>query len=106
MNNIAEIFVQDQAAGTLEQYENGRYIIRYYPDYAGPPISLTLPIKQKIYEFEAFPPFFEGLLPEGPLLEALLKRGKLDRYDYFGQLLRVGEDLVGAVSVRELKGHD
>lgn len=104
--NTVEIFVQDQPAGTLEKHANGKYSLRYYPDYAGPPISLTLPKQQLAYEFDDFPAVFEGLLPEGPMLEALLKRGKLDRNDYFGQLLKVGENLVGALNVRELKQHD
>jgi len=34
-------------------------------------------------------------------LEALLKRRKIDRNDYFRQILAVGEDLVGAVTVKE-----
>jgi len=40
-------------------------------------------------------------LPEGFQLEALLRRKKLDRNDHFGQLLLVGGDTVGAVTVRE-----
>ncbi len=34
-------------------------------DYHGAPVSLTMPLANKIYEFNVFPPFFEGLLPEG-----------------------------------------
>ena len=47
------------------------------------------------YDFAGFPPFFDGVLPEGPQLEALLRHGKLDRDDLLGQLLYVGGDLVG-----------
>ncbi|MBR9980830.1 MAG: HipA N-terminal domain-containing protein, partial [Desulfatitalea sp.] len=53
------------------------------------------------YEFETFPPFLEGLLPEGYNLEALLRALKIDRQDLFSQLLAVGTDMVGAVTVRE-----
>ena len=49
--------------------------------------------------FDTFPPFFDGLLPEGFQLEALLRRRKLDRDDKFGQLIAVGADTVGAVTV-------
>jgi serine/threonine-protein kinase HipA len=52
-----------------------------------------------MYEFKTFPPFFDGLLPEGAQLEGLLRLKKLDRSDYFGQLISVGQDLVGAVTV-------
>jgi serine/threonine-protein kinase HipA len=47
-------------------------------------------------------PYFDGLLPEGILLEGLLKQRKIDKYDYFSQLVTVGGDLVGAVTVQEI----
>jgi serine/threonine-protein kinase HipA len=75
------------------------YCFEYDPNYEGAPISLTLPINQKVYLFKHFPPFFDGLLPEGMMLESLLKSAKLDRSDCFGQLIHVGKDLVGSVSV-------
>ena len=40
-------------------------------------------------------------MPEGFQLEALLRQRKLDRNDRFGQLLQVGADTVGAVTVNE-----
>lgn len=95
---IAEIYVHGLAAGTLTQ-QNSHYIVEYYPQYQGPPISLTLPVRVQPYEFNTFPAFFDGLLPEGPQLEALLKQAKLDRDDYFGQLIQVGHNLIGAVNV-------
>lgn len=99
----AEILFQGEAAGILSQADDSpRYVLEYLEHYQGAPISLTLPTTQRKYEFDSFPSFFDGLLPEGPQLEALLKQAKLDRDDYFGQLLTVGADLVGAVTVKEL----
>jgi serine/threonine-protein kinase HipA len=43
------------------------------------------------------------LLPEGPQLEALLRKHKIDRHDAFRQLVTVGEDLVGSLTVHELQ---
>lgn len=77
------------------------YIFEYDADYNGPPISLTMPAIQKIYFFDKFPAYFEGVLPEGSQLESLLRLRKLDRNDYFGQLMCVGKDLVGAFNVEE-----
>ena len=57
---------------------------------------------QKKYTFNKFPPFFEGLLPEGIQLEGLLKLNKIDRNDLFSQLIAVGDDVVGAVTVKEI----
>ena len=68
----------------------------------GEPISLTMPLVKTPYYFDHFPPFFDGVLPEGLLLEALLQLKKIDREDYFSQLLCVGKDLVGAVTVRAM----
>ena len=78
-------------------------MFEYLQDYNGPDISLTLPKSQSRYHFDHFPPFFDGLLPEGPQLEALLKQAKLDRNNLLGQLITVGKDLVGAITVEEIK---
>ncbi len=95
-----QVFSHDILAGFLEELENGSYRFTYLDTYQGPPVSLTMPITQKVYVYDSFPPFFEGLLPEGVLLEALLQIRKLDRQDYLGQLLAVGNDLVGAITVK------
>lgn len=96
----ADVFVHDRLAGHLTEEVQGRtYAFAYAPGYAGPPASLTMPVRPEPYRFDRFPPFFDGLLPEGWQLEALLKRAKLDRHDRMGQLLAVGADTVGAVTV-------
>ncbi len=101
----ANVFMQGKPAGVLEEIEEGKhYRFTYFDDYAGLPISLTMPVRGRTFDFDSFPPFFDGLLPEGVLLEALLKRRKIDRRDYFSQLLAVGENLIGAVTVRDVHG--
>ena len=102
MNRKALISINKIPAAKFLEAENG-YQIKYLPDYSGPPVSLALPIKKEEYVFSHFPPFFDGLLPEGIMLEVLLKKFKIDADDYFGQLLILGNDLVGAVTVREIK---
>lgn len=99
----ARVFFQKEIAGVLEELEQGRkYVFRYDDGYNGLPISLTMPSTQQVYEFNTFPPFFDGVLPEGSQLEALLRQKKFDRKDFFSQLLAVGADLVGAVTVKEI----
>ena len=99
---IADVYFQDMFAGQLTHLQAGDgFRFSYSPGYAGPPISQTMPVRNKPFEFDNFPPFFDGLLPEGFQLEALLRQKKLDRNDCFGQLLLVGGDTVGAVSVQE-----
>lgn len=98
----AEIYNFGIYAGDLIEDERGKkYRFRYADEYSGPPVSLTLPAVVKEYEFDIFPPFFEGLLPEGVQLEALLRKAKIDRNDYFSILLITGKDLVGSVTVQE-----
>ncbi len=87
-------------AAHLIEIERGRsYEIKYLIGYSGQPISLTLPVHERVFVFDRFPPYFDGTLPEGYQLDALLRRTKLDRTDYMGQLLAVGADLVGNVTV-------
>lgn len=62
-----------------------------------------MPVSQRKYKYKTFPPFFEGLLPEGIMLEGLLRIAKIDKNDYFSQLLATGNNLAGAVTVKLLE---
>lgn len=96
----ANVFVDGNLAGHLFEIEkNKRYEFVYLEEYRGPPISLTMPISQRLYQFDRFPPFFDGFLPEGFMLDALLRKAKLDKNDRFEQLMRVGGELVGNITV-------
>jgi len=98
----AKVFNFGEYAGDLIEVEKRKkYNFIYDDDYYGPPISLTIPLKERSYEFNQFPPFFEGLLPEGMQLEALIRQTKTDRNDFFSLLLITGKDLVGSVTVEE-----
>lgn len=100
----AEVYVKGDQAGTLAEIIQGKeYIFEYIPGYNGHDVSLTMPVAKSIYKFDSFPPFFDGLLPEGLQLEGLLKIRKIDRYDYFSQLIAIGNDMVGAVTVKEIE---
>ena len=98
----AEVYQQGALAGVLEELDGGLWRFTYADGYSGDPVSLTMPAAQAVHEFDRFPPAFEGLLPEGSQLEALLRRYKLDRTDLFGQLMVAGQDLVGSLTVREV----
>ena len=54
---------------------------------------------QKYFSNVLFP-FFDGLIPEGWLLEIAVQKWKLNRKDRMGLLLTVCEDTIGAVSVK------
>lgn len=99
----AKVFVNNLETGFLTELEFGKkYQFTYFEGYQGLPVSITMPISRNVYEFNSFPPFFDGLLPEGYQLEGLLKIAKIDRNDFFAQLMAVGDDLVGNVTVKEM----
>lgn len=100
----AEVYQSGKLAGHLREAGQGQWLFVYAQGYQGIPVSLTMPQRAEPYVFPDFPPVFEGLLPEGPQLEAFLRKHKIDRKDAFTQLVTVGEDLVGSLSVR-LPGH-
>ena len=98
----ASVYMQDKLAGFLiESVDKKNYTFEYVVDYGGLPISLTMPVEQRYFSYDTFPPFFDGVLPEGIMLDGLLRQLKIDKKDYFSQLLAVGEDLVGAVTVKK-----
>ncbi|MGD8779608.1 MAG: HipA N-terminal domain-containing protein [Ignavibacteria bacterium] len=92
-----------EAGELIELKMNTEYNFFYSDNYDGEPVSLTMPKSQKEFYFDSFPAFFEGLLPEGVMLETLLRTAKIDSNDLFSQLVYVGEDLVGSVTVKEIK---
>ncbi|MFA5446881.1 MAG: HipA N-terminal domain-containing protein [Sphaerochaeta sp.] len=101
----ATVTVNRLVAGVIEEYEGG-YRFTYDPLYLqtpnAQPVSLTLHLAQHTYESPILFSFFDGLIPEGWLLEIALNVWKLDRRDRFGVLISACKDCVGAVSVEVL----
>ncbi len=96
----AKVYVNGILAGELQEIEKGKkYRFIYLTNQEDLSISLEMPLSQLVYDFDRFPPFFEGLLPEGIMLEGLLRQTKIDRNDLMSQLIVVGGDLVGNVTV-------
>ena len=100
----AEIFVDDVRAGILEETESG-YRFQYNSDYLAQtdpaPVSLTLPVRDQPFESGAMFPFFDGLIPEGWLLDVVQDTWKVNPGDRMGLLLVSCRDTIGNVSVRE-----
>lgn len=98
----AKVYVKGVEAGTLTELQQGKdYLFEYLDGYEGLEVSRTMPKNVRVYKFDKFPPFFDGLLPEGIQLDGLLKIKKIDRKDHFSQLIAVGDDMVGVVTVKE-----
>lgn len=101
----AEIKMHDQLAGWLSQDEDG-YHFQYAPAYLqlkdAKPVSLTLPVQENEFTGKVLFPFFDGLIPEGWLLDIAEKNWKLNPRDRMGLLLACCKDCIGAVSVHPL----
>ena len=98
----AEIKVQDRTAGWLSQDENGYHFVydtAYLKSDKPEPVSLTLPLKEMPYNNNVLFPFFDGLIPEGWLLDIAERNWKLDPRDRMGLLLACCKDCIGAISI-------
>ncbi len=102
MRRAGKVYYKDKLAGIVWQDENG-YNFLYDPGYLSQsnaaPISLTMPLTEKQYHSNTMLPFFDGLIPEGWLLNLTLQNWKLDNRDRMGLLLVACKDCIGAVSV-------
>jgi serine/threonine-protein kinase HipA len=98
----AKIYYQSQLAGVLSEEDTG-YRFVYDNDYlrqpGAIPVSLTMPLSQKEFESNVLFPFFDGLIPEGWLLDISVQNWKLDPRDRMGLLMTCCRDCIGAVSV-------
>ena len=103
----AAVFVEHQRAGELTKGDSG-YTFAYFPEYLRSPhprpVSFSLPLREAPYSSPRLFSFFEGLLPEGWLLEVTSRASKIDENDKFGLLVHTGRDPIGAVSVLPLNG--
>lgn len=97
-----KIYYQSQLAGVLSEEDTG-YRFVYDNDYLRQPdaipVSLTMPLSQKEFESNVLFPFFDGLIPEGWLLDISVQNWKLDPRDRMGLLMTCCRDCIGAVSV-------
>ena len=101
MRREGTVLFRGLKAGTVWQDEDG-YGFVYDPGYlqsAKEPISFTLPLRKDPYVSKTMLPFFDGLIPEGWLLDITVKNWKLDPRDRMMLLLTVCRDCIGAVSI-------
>jgi serine/threonine-protein kinase HipA len=94
--------MKDKFAGYLTETDEG-YLFEYAEDYmndqSAEAISLTLPLSVKSFKSNVMIPFFDGLIPEGWLLQVAQKNWKLNQRDRMGLLMVCCKDCIGAVSV-------
>ncbi len=103
MNRYGIVYYDNIECGIIRETEDG-FIFSYKKEYlesSNPQsISLTLPLSNHEYFSSMLHPFFDGLIPEGWLLQIATNKWGIKRNDRMGLLLTVCEDTIGAVSVR------
>lgn len=105
MTRKTEIIMYDRTAGWLLQDEEGyhfTYATEYLNDRDAEPISLTMPLQATSYDSLVMFPFFDGLIPEGWLLDIVQRNWKLNPRDRMGLLLACCKDCIGAVSIHPI----
>lgn len=99
----ATIYYNDAEAGILTETDDGLYHFQYQPAYAknypDQFICFSMPVMDKLYKSKSLFPFFEGLIPEGWLLDIASENWKINKNDRMGLLLACCSNCIGAVSV-------
>lgn len=98
----AYVYVRNIYAGKLSETDNGyefEYDDGYIENKSASPVSLTLPIRKEIYTSKVLFPFFDGLIPEGWLLNVVSRNWKIDTRDRFRLLLVACKDCIGNVTI-------
>lgn len=106
----AKIFYKDVFAGILIESDEGLYTFQYEKEYVAKYsdqfITFSMPVSEAKYGDNRLFPFFEGLIPEGWLLEIASKNWKINPNDRMGLLLACCQNCIGAVSVKPIPSID
>jgi serine/threonine-protein kinase HipA len=96
------VYKKDKRAGVIREDENG-YSFQYDEDYLLSPIygavSRTLPLRSEAFTDKNMLPFFDGLIPEGWLLQIAVENWKLNPRDRMGLLITLCKDCIGDISI-------
>jgi serine/threonine-protein kinase HipA len=99
----ANLYYKEVLAGKLTETNEGEFVFQYDEMYVrnhpGEFITFTMPVSEIPYIEKRLFPFFEGLIPEGWLLDIASKSWKINPNDRMGLLLACCQNCIGAVSV-------
>lgn len=106
----AKIYYNEMIAGILTETNEGQYLFQYTKEYVtkypGQFITFSMPVTEHPYTENRLFPFFEGLIPEGWLLDIASKNWKINPNDRMGLLLACCQNCIGAVSVKPIPEED
>lgn len=93
-------------AGILTEDENGyhfSYLTEYLRMEGAVALAPTMPLQEEEFEKEVMFPVFDGLIPEGWMLDIVDKNWKINPRDRMSLLLACCKDCIGNISVLEFK---
>lgn len=105
-----KVFYKDYLAGIITETNEGEYIFQYEEQYVNNHpndfITFSMPVRIQSYADKRLFPFFEGLIPEGWLLDIATENWKINMNDRMGLLLACCQNCIGAVSVEPIYTKD
>jgi len=101
-NNIEAGVLMETNDGVYEFLYNEAYV-QNHPDLF---ITFQMPVRTQSYSSRRLFPFFDGLIPEGWLLNIASETWKINKNDRMGLLLACCKNTVGAVSVHSINNND
>lgn len=106
MQRVGKVYFKENYAGLVWQDEDG-YGFQYDEGYLSfndaAPVSFTLPLRKEVFLSRTMIPFFDGLIPEGWLLDITVKNWKVNQGDRMGILLVACQDCIGAISIKRIE---
>jgi serine/threonine-protein kinase HipA len=101
-----KVYYNDSIAGIITETNEGDYLFQYDKTYIKEHskkfITFSMPVREEVYRDNRLFPFFEGLIPEGWLLDIASKSWKINKNDRMGLLLACCQNCIGAVSVKPI----
>lgn len=105
-----KVYYKNHFAGIITETNDGEFVFQYdeqyVNDFPSSFITFSMPVTNKPYIDKRLFPFFEGLIPEGWLLNVASKSWKINQNDRMGLLLACCKNCIGAVSVEPIPETD
>jgi len=105
-----KVYYKEDLAGILTETNEGEYVFQYEENYvkehSSDFLTFTMLVTEKPYTDKRLFPFFDGLIPEGWLLDIASKSWRINPNDRMGLLLACCQNCIGAVSVVPIPDED
>lgn len=101
-----KVFYKNRFAGLITETDEGEYVFQYddlyVQHYPTDFITFSIPVSSQPFTDKRLFPFFEGLIPEGWLLDIASTNWKINKNDRMGLLLACCQNCIGAVHVEPI----